>query len=422
MITPVRHTFLRHWLLMGVTVAVAAPAPVLRLLEVSGGPHPDLPSMAESALFGVAILAAAFLLTWMAEVAEREISATLALAFLALIAVLPEYAVDIFFAWTAPGNPEHAEFALANMTGANRLLVGFAWPLVFIIFWLRERKGKLDVGHQNSLGVVFLGAATIYSFSIPLRQHVSLIDSVILISLFGTYLFLSSRTPPREAELMGPAATIGALPKVARWGVVSAAFVFSAGVIFAAAEPFAEGLVESGRELGIDEFILVQWLAPLASEAPEFLLAAILAARGRAMAGMTVLISSKVNQWTLLVGSLPVAYSISGGTLEPLPMESRQVEEVFLTAAQSLFAVSILMSLSISSWEAALLFVMFSTQLALTAEAVRYGYGIAYLVLALGSFLYDRRFIPQLFLAARDTVIQAPSANPQAPRKDKLRT
>ena len=407
---------------MGVTAAAATPSPVLRLLEVTGGPRPELSSGAESAIFGVGILAAAFLLTWVAEVAEQEISATLALAFLALIAVLPEYAVDIFFAWTAPGNPEHAQFALANMTGANRLLVGSAWPLVFLIFWLRERKRELDVGHQNSLGVVFLGAATIYSFTIPLRQHVSLIDSLILMSLFGAYLYLSSRTPPREAELVGPAAAIGALPRTARWAVVVASFVFAAGVIFAAAEPFAEGLVDTGRELGIDEFLLVQWLAPLASEAPEFLLAAILAARGRATAGITVLISSKVNQWTLLVGSLPVAYSISGATLAPLPMESRQVEEVFLTAAQSLFAVSILMSLSINFWEAALLFVMFSTQLALTAEAVRYGYGIAYLVLALGSFLYDRRFIPQLFQAARDTVIQVPSANPQAPRKDKLRT
>lgn len=407
----------RHWLLIAALMAVAAPSPVLRLLEVTGGPRPDLSSGAESALFGVAILAAAFLLTWVAEAAEREISSTLALAFLALIAVLPEYAVDIFFAWTAPDNPEHAHFALANMTGANRLLVGFAWPLVFVVFWLRERRGPLEIGRANSLGLVFLGAATIYIFTVPLRQHLSLIDSLILVSLFGAYMLLSSRTPPREEELVGPAATIGALPRVARWAVVISAFVFAGGVIFAAAEPFAEGLVESGRELGIDEFILVQWVAPLASEAPEFLLAAILAARGRAGAGMTVLISSKVNQWTLLVGSLPVAYSISGTTLTPLPMEPRQVEEVFLTAAQSLFAVSIFMSLSISFWEAALLFLMFSTQLALTAEAVRYGYGIAYLLLAVASFLYDRRFIPQLFRAARDTVLQAPSIDPQPPTK-----
>ncbi len=412
----------RHWLLLGVIAAAAVPSPVLRLLDVTGAPHPALSSGAESAIFGLGILAAAFLLTWVAEVAEQEISATLALAFLALIAVLPEYAVDIFFAWTAPGNPEHAGFALANMTGANRLLVGFAWPLVFVIFWLRERNKSLEVGRQNSLGIVFLGAATIYSFTIPLRQHVSLIDTLILMSLFGAYLYLSSRTPPREAELVGPAATIGALPTVARWGLIIGAFVFSAGVILAAAEPFAEGLVDTGRQLGIDEFILVQWLAPLASEAPEFLLAAILAARGRAGAGMTVLISSKVNQWTLLVGSLPVAYSISGTTLEPLPMESRQVEEVFLTAAQSLFAVSIFISLSINFWEAALLFVLFGTQLGFTAEGIRYGYGFAYLALAVASFLYDRRFVPQLFQAARETVLQTPPANPPGPRKDKLRT
>ena len=49
----------------------------------------------------------------------------------------------------------------------------------------------------------------------------------------------------------------------------------------AAAEPFAEGLVQTGETLGIDEFLLVQWLAPLASEAPEFLVAALLTLAAR---------------------------------------------------------------------------------------------------------------------------------------------
>ncbi len=129
---PARRRRLRHWLQIAAVAAVAASALVLRLLEVSGAPHPELPSGAESAIFGLSILAAATLLIWASEVAEQLISATLALAVLAIIAVLPEYAVDLFFAWTAADNPENAQFALANMTGANRLLIGFAWPLVFL--------------------------------------------------------------------------------------------------------------------------------------------------------------------------------------------------------------------------------------------------------------------------------------------------
>ena len=404
----------RHWLQIGVVLALAAPSPVLRLLEITGGPHPELASGVESAIFGLSILAAATVLIWATEVAEQLISASLALAVLAIIAVLPEYAIDLYFAWTAPDNPENAQFALANMTGANRLLIGLAWPAVFFIFWMRERKRQLAVGSQNALGLIFLGAATIYSFSIPLRQHLSLIDSAVLISLFLVYLLVSSRSPPRESELVGPAQTIAALPLRWRWGVILGLFAFAAGTVFAAAEPFAEGLVDSGKALGIDEFLLVQWVAPLASEAPEFLLAALFALRGRAGAGMTLLISSKVNQWTLLVGSLPIAFSISGVTLSPLEMEARQVQEVFLTAAQSLFAVAVLVNLRLSFREAWLIFVMFTIQLSVPIPEVRVGFGVAYIILALVWFLRERRSIPPLFRMAQETALQPSTAIPLA--------
>jgi hypothetical protein len=136
------------------------------------------------------------------------------------------------------------------------------------------------------------------------------------------------------------------------------------------AEPFAEGLVHTGTELGVDEFLLVQWVAPLASEAPEFIAAGMMAWRGRAMAGMATLISSKVNQWTLLIGSLPIAYVLSKGELAALPLDARQVEEVFLTAAQSIFAVAILVGLAISVAEAAMLAVLFLIQAALPTQTV----------------------------------------------------
>ncbi len=411
--------YYRNWLQIGAALALAAPAPLLRTLQVTDLPHPELSSGVESVIFGISIFAAATLLVWASEVAEQLISAMLALAVLAIIAVLPEYAVDLYFAWTAPDNPENAHFALANMTGANRLLVGFAWPTVFFLYWLRQRKRDLPVGDQNALGLVFLGVATLYNFSIPARQHLSLIDSGVLIGLFATYLLLSSRTPPAdETELVGPAQAIAALPRRWRWAVVIGLFGFAAGTVFSAAEPFAEGLVHSGEQLGIDEFVLVQWVAPLASEAPEFLLAALLALRGRAQAGMTLLISSEVNQWTLLVGSLPAAYSISGATLSPLPMESRQVAEVFLTGAQSLFAVAILMSLSLSFREAGIMFGLFAGQLVFPQPEVRWGFGVAYLVFAARWLLAERRSIPPLFSIARRAALAPSSGNPgkSAPR------
>ena len=315
-------------LLIAATV-IALPGPVLRVLDVANVYNYDLPHPVEAAIFGLGIFAAATLLTWASEVAETEMSAGLALVVLALIAVLPEYAVDLYFAITAHAQPEHAHLAIANMTGGNRLLVGLAWPVIFFIFWRKFKQNVMPVDRGNALGIAFLGAATLYSFSIPLRGNLSLIDTAVMFSLFLAYLYITSRSPPEEErEFIGPAAVIGAMAPIPRRLTVLAIFIFAAGVIFAAAEPFANSLVDTGKSAGIDQFVLVQWVAPIASESPEFILAGLLALRGRHDAGMTILISSKVNQWTLLVGSLPLGYAISGSTLHPLGFDSRQSEEV----------------------------------------------------------------------------------------------
>jgi cation:H+ antiporter len=400
---------LKSWLLIAALAALSAPAIIFRALDDFAGVVVIEGNVERVLIFGGGIVAAAFLLTWASETAEKDISQGLALAAIALIAVLPEYAVDLYFAWTAPTTPDHAHFATANMTGANRLLVGLGWPTVFFLFWLRSKKKVLHVsGHDTSLGIIFLGAATLYSFVLPLKGNLSLIDTGVLVSLFVAYIYLVSRAPAEEPELVGPSATIGALPDLPRRMVVITMFIYSAAAIFASAEPFANGLVDTGRQLGIDEYLLVQWLAPLASEAPEFTVAAILAWRGRALAAMAMLISSKVNQWTLLIGTLPLAYSISGTTLSPLVMNSRQVEEVFLTAAQSAFAITVFVSMSISFREAALLAGLFSTQLLSPLVfpenvdiAVRYGYGATYLLLALVTLFQDRATIPIVFREAR---------------------
>ena len=137
--------YFRQWITIALAIAAALPGPILRLLDVTGGPHPDLAPLVQSLIFGLGIFSAATLLIWASEVAETEISAGLALAALALIAVLPEYAVDLYFAWTAPDIPANAHLAVANMTGGNRLLVGLAWPVIFLIFYWRTRRTVMAV-------------------------------------------------------------------------------------------------------------------------------------------------------------------------------------------------------------------------------------------------------------------------------------
>src|SRR5207248_9294055 len=146
----------------------------------------------------------------------------------------------------------------------------------------------------------FLSIATLYSFLLPLKANISLIDTLVLFGLFITYGVFATREHLGEPDLVGPAAAIGALPPTTRRLTVAGLLVFAAIAISLSASPFADGLVHTGQRLGIDEFLLVQWLAPLASEAPEFLVAALLGARGKTTAALALLLSAKLNQWTLL--------------------------------------------------------------------------------------------------------------------------
>src|SRR5713101_3271849 len=321
----------------------------LRLAGVELTPH------LTALLSGIGIFGAAILLSWAAEVAQLDVPQSLAFAFLALIAVLPEYAVDMYFAWTAGKNPAYAQYATANMTGANRLLIGFGWTAVVIV----------------------------YSFLIPLKGTLSLVDTAVLLTIFGFYIVSASRAGMKEPELGGPSEFLGTLPKVPRRLCTIALFAIAGLAIFLAAEPFAESLLATGRAYGVEEFILVQWIAPLASESPEFIVAILFALRGNPGASIGTLISSKVNQWTLLIGMLPLAYSASSGHVAVMQLDQRQVEEVLLTAAQSCFGVAVIANLRFSIVDAAVVAGLFASQLLFTSPIVRYGYSVAYVVLTI---------------------------------------
>jgi cation:H+ antiporter len=355
----------------------------------------------ETALYGVAILGAAFLLSWAAEVAQLDISQTLAIAVLAFIAVLPEYAVDLFLAFRAgQGDDAKRHFAVANMTGANRLLIGIGWAVVVLIFWAKTRKKEVRLRAEQRIDIGYLLLATLWAFSIPIRGNLWWPDLIVLGALFVGYIIRAAREEPEEPDLIGAAAALGTLSQRARRITVVALFMYAAGVILVVAEQFAgsdrppEGLIGIGTQFGIDRFLLIQWVAPLASEAPEMIIAILFTLRLKAQAGLGTLISSKVNQWTLLIGTLWLVFAIGGGDgggfFNPMQMDHRQIEEVFLTAAQSLFAVAVISSLSINRWEAIALLVLFLGQFGFDNTTVRYGFAIAYILLGAGLFVFSR--------------------------------
>ncbi|MES9996552.1 sodium:calcium antiporter [Desulfovibrio aminophilus] len=349
---------MNKWLPLSLSLLLALPGPILRLLEI----HPSAPVMALVA--GTAILAASFLLLWACDVAQMDIPQSLALAVVAFIAVLPEYAVDMYFTWMAGQHPEssYAHYAIANMTGANRLLIGVAWAAVAGLFWLKTRN-RVTLAPERRTEVLFLGLATAYAMLVPIKGSLTWYDGMVLVGLYVWYIRLAGKRPCEECELHGTADLIGSLPKNRRRAATIALFLFAAGVILACAEPFSESLVASGKIFGVDEFLLVQWLAPIASEAPEFIVAIMFVLRGDAATALGSLLSAKLNQWTLLVGMIPWVYAVSSGGLSPIPLDHFQMQEVLLTAAQSLLAVAMLAGLTLGPRAAAVLFVLFVGQL-----------------------------------------------------------
>ena len=405
---------------MILAVLVTLPGVALRFGEL-GFSHPS-----EALLYGLAIVGAAFMLSWGAEAVQLDVSAGLAIALLAFVAVLPEYAVDLVFAFQAgsavgtygpacrpPGAPGETpcSLALANMTGANRLLIGIGWSMVVFVAWYRSRRvgirlTEVQLERSHAVELAFLAIATVYSLTLPLKETVTLLDAAVLGGIFVAYTVRIASAPAEEPHLVGPARYLGTLGVGARRIAVVGLFVYSAVIVLLVAEHFAEALVGTGREFRVSEFLLVQWLAPLASEAPELLVAGLYAWRLNTNAGLGTLVSSKVNQWTLLVGSLPIVFAIASGSLSGLPVEPRQREELLLTASQSVFAVATLASLSLSLREASLLLALFFAQFVIGALVPTPYHGIeliavSVMYLVLGAVILVRNR-GQLFGLLRD--------------------
>jgi len=427
----------RQRLNVGLALGVTLPGAYLGLALLVGLPHPELTPPLEALVFGLAVVGAAFVLSWAAELAALEISAGLAISVLALVAVLPEYAVDFVFAWRGgntvqangtcvDGEQNPCSLALANMTGANRLLIGIGWALVVLLAWFRFRsqgrpRSGVRLPRSSAVEVTYLALATLYSLTLPLKRTVTLVDMVVLVAIFVAYTLRIAKAPPEAPNLVGPSAWLATLPRRRRRATYLSFFGFAALVILLSAEHFADGLVQTGEELGISPFFLVQWVAPLASEAPELLVAGLYAWHLNTTNGLSTLVSSKVNQWTLLVGTLPLVFAVASGTATGLPVGPAQRQELLLTAAQSLFAVAVLINLEISAREAVALSGLFLVQFALAAlvpgSTELLALAVTYLALAAVLLLRGRHLLgPLLRDGLRTPYLQLTDQPQEAPR------
>src|SRR3954471_20198583 len=180
------------------------------LVRLSGGPVPPALGMF---VFGGAVMAAAFMLASAAEAAELDAPPGIAVAAVALVAVLPEYTIEIYFAFGG-----RVEFVTASLTGSTRLLLSFAvgMPAVASVVLGRRRRqrlGVVELAPDKRVDLGIIAAASLYAPLVVLRGHLAWPDAMVLLGLYALYLRRISTGSPEAPHLVGVAAELGRLPQ-----------------------------------------------------------------------------------------------------------------------------------------------------------------------------------------------------------------
>ncbi len=373
-----------------------------------------------------AIILAAMLIAWAAECGQFYISQGLALAVLAWLQTLPEFAVEAAIAMEASKNPEQMHLITANFTGSLRLFVGFGWPMVYFVslFFSHEPayvKGRgfrrIVMDDENSFTVMGLVPALAAFLVIYFKGTLTMLDGVALIAIYGVYLWLLSQLPPQEAEGVED---LGRVPKwvMQRSKAQSLAWLFAmflAGglVLWFVAHPFLDSMLAVAVTFGISQFVFVQWVAPFLSEFPEKLSAFHWARKvTKAPMALTNFVSSSVNQWTVLVATVPFIYSYGMGHPAHITFDDHQKVEILLTIVQSYLGFVFLASMDFSLKEAAGLFVLWLIQLLIPSVREEiiwvYGFWAVWETVQLATHFHERNAFRIFFRVCRETVFKRP--------------
>jgi len=346
-----------------------------------------------------AIVGAAFLIAWGAEAAQFMVSQGLALAILAWLQTLPEFAVEADIAWNAargtPGYSDH--LVTANFTGSIRLLMGFGMPIVYFIHALASRdkaRRSVDLDPFHSVEVVSLFPPVLYFFFIVYRGKLDLLDSIVLLGFYVAYLFLLLKMPPEEEgesieELPFVARFVLRMGKVGRAVGVTVIFLLGGLILYLCVHPFVESMQALAATVGISGYFFIQWVAPFMSEFPEKVSAFNWARHEKkAKLGLMNFASSNINQMTVLVAMIPIVYCVSAGEIRSIVFDDDQKSEVLLTGCQAALCMVLLFNMKFEWWDAAGMFTLFIAQflspwwcryVSLTSHDVRQGIVFIYL-------------------------------------------
>jgi cation:H+ antiporter len=345
------------------------------------------------------MLFSAFLVAWGAEAAQFLISQGLALAILAWLQTMPEFAVEAVIAWQAGKDPAScfvvepppgcvSHLAIANYTGAIRLLIGLGWPMIyFVSAFGRRRTGRMlapiRLADEHSVEILATIPPLVYFVLIWYKRSIGLVDAAVLVVMYLAYLYVLWRFPPENEESLAEA------PRVARWAytrpgpwryvAIGGLFAVGGVIIYLTAHPFLESMLALSVSLGVSQFVFVQWVAPFLSEFPEKVSAFHWASRpNKAPMALMNMLSSNVNQWTVLAAMIPIVFSMARGGPASLPFDGIQRHEILITILQSTVAVLLLINMKFEWFDATLLFVLWLIQFLVAdwREEVTAAYGV----------------------------------------------
>jgi cation:H+ antiporter len=396
-------------------VLAASGCSVLGLLVAAAGSA--LPAPIATIGLGAALAGAALLLAWGADAAEVDFSGRLVLSVVVLMTVLPELVIEVHFAFS-----QQTSLVSANLTGATRLLLTGATGMPVLAAWLLSRRGQpadsftLPPARRVDLGILFMAA--LYGVLIAVLGRVSLLDGFLLIGLYAFYLRRVRGTPDEPPAVVGVAASLAALPRQQRQRLLAGTFALAAITVVVVADPFTVALRQTGTAIGISPYLLVQSIVPLATETPEYVIAAVFALNHRPAHGVAILLGAAVGQWTLALGSLPFAY-LAGGGPAALPLTGRDQVELALTVATTFMAVVALAPLRperIDSW---IVLTLFGIQFAFPTPGVRIAIAVVMATFALDVGLANHRSVWRVFgaLRSRHPPPDPPVAPVSAPRR-----
>ena len=326
---------------------------------------------------GPGILIASLMIAWGAEATQFFLAQGIALAVLALLQTLPEFAVEAVLA-----SHREVQLLFASLTGALMLLTGIGWPMIYFsaaTAYRREHKrpmGLIRLESEQAVQIVSLFIGIAYEFVVWWKGSLNIFDGVVLIFIYAGYLWIMRRLPPEEAETLDEVSGVPKMIVLASkpWRIMAilSLFIVGGAAVFLVADPFLAGLFGLSVLIGVPKFQFIQWIAPLVSEAPEGI-SAFYWARDprRASIALMNLVSSNINQWTLLAALLPMVLSVSMGHVAAIPLDATQSRDLLLTLAQALLGALFLVNMELAWWEALGLFVLFLVQLGDVGGGVR---------------------------------------------------